>query len=345
MRRAAALVALAALAVLACGCQVAPGVVSAWPRATSEPRVAGPGGPPRWPLTGLLAPSARATRVRVVAVKVDESPQGRPQSGIGQADLVYETMAEGGLTRLTALFQANAPASVGPVRSARAVDLYLAAQYRALFAHDGAESAVGRALADRTGYADVARKAAPAPYTRSAARSAPYNLYVDVGAVRTSGGKSGFAMSGTVEGPAFGPARPATPTIAVSQVDVTYSALARVEWRYDGLSGAYLRFMNGRVEADAPTRAQYRAQNIVVIWTKESPRAHRDAAGRHALDIALSGSGRTSVFRDGVHVDGTWQAGASSPIVLTSADGRLIKLKPGTTWYEVVANDQDVIMR
>ena len=344
MRGRAVFAGLVAVAMVACGCRAAQGVASAWPYAAGERTSPGPGGPPRWPLTGLPAPSVRATRLRVVAVKVDESPQGRPQSGLGRADIVYETMAEGGLTRLTALFHSSAPAAVGPVRSARAVDLYLAAQYHALFAHDGAESAVGRALADRTRYSDLARGAVPAAYTRSSSRSAPYNLYVDVGAARVAGARRGLAVSRTVEGPAFAQAPP-TSTVAVRQVDITYSTLAKVEWRLDGRSDSYQRFVNGRAEKDAVTRAQYVAQNVVVIWTQESPRAHRDAAGRHALDIALVGSGRTSVFRDGVHADGRWQADASSPVVLTTADGRLIKLKPGTTWYEVVANDQDVIMR
>ncbi len=345
MRGGSAVLALLFLPLAMCACQPAQGVVSQWPSATSERTVPGPGGPAVWPLTGLPAPSARATRQRVVAVKVDNSAQGRPQSGLGQADVVYETMAEGGVTRYTALYQSNVPASVGPVRSARAVDLFLVAQYRAAFAHVGAESKIVRELSDRKRFADVDENSVPGPFRRAKARSAPYDVYVDAAAVRASAVKRGATATATVEGPSFALQKPPGATSAGIQVDITYSSAAKVEWRWDAAVDAYDRYIDGHPDIDAESGHQLRTQNVVVLWTRQSPRPHRDAAGQRALDILLSGSGRASAFRQGSHTDGVWQAGPASPPQLTTSDGRLIRFEPGTTWYEVVANDQDVIMR
>ena len=86
------------------GCKAANVIDSAWPKAVSERSVAKPAGPPRWPLTGLDAPTSDAVTARVVSVKIENAPPARPQSGLDQADVVYETVTEGGITRFNALF-------------------------------------------------------------------------------------------------------------------------------------------------------------------------------------------------------------------------------------------------
>ena len=92
-------------------------MVANWPEADTERTVAKPAEPPRWPLTGLEAPSAEAITQRVVSVKIENSAEARPQTNLQLADVVYESVTEGGITRFNAIFHSQAPEVVGPVRS------------------------------------------------------------------------------------------------------------------------------------------------------------------------------------------------------------------------------------
>lgn len=339
-----ALAALAVCAVAQTGCKAPKVIDSVWPKAVSERVVPRPAGPPRWPLTGLDAPSAEAAALRIVSVKIENSPPARPQSGLDQADVVYETVTEGGITRFNALFQSRTPKIVGPVRSARPSDFYVISQYHVLFAHCGGESNVQRALADKTKYEDLDQFFSPAPYWRSRDRSAPHNMYTDIARLRAEGRKKGFAASREVRGLAFvRNAAPATPTVTL--LTVPFAVGNKVTWRWDAASKTYARSINGKAHVDKVSRKQYRARNLVVMWTQVRPRSHRDAAGSPTVEIVMGGTGRVSVFRDGQRFDGTWEAGASTPPVFRAANGQTIKLSPGVTWFQVIENSQNITMK
>jgi hypothetical protein len=339
-----ALAALAALSATQAGCKAPLVIDSVWPKAVSERAVPQPVGPPRWPLTGLDAPSADAVAVRVVSVKIENSPPARPQSGLDQADIVYETVTEGGITRFNALFQSKSPKVVGPVRSARPSDLYLVPQYHALFAHCGGESGIQVALANRSKFEDLDQFFNPAPYWRSRDRAAPHNLYTDIARLRAEADKKGFAASKEIKGLAFvRNAAVATPTVTV--LTVPFAPGNKVAWRWDTASKTYLRSINGKAHIDKVSRKQYRARNLVVMWTQVNPRSHRDAAGSPTVEIVMAGSGRVSVFRDGQRFDGTWEAGGSAPPVFRAANGQAIKLSPGVTWFQVIENSQNIYMK
>ena len=136
---------LVAGGLLACKKQD-PEVVAAWPEADTERTIAKPAEPPRWPLTGLEAPSAEETVQRVVSVKIENSSESRPQTNLQLADVVYESVTEGGITRFNAIFHSQAPENVGPVRSARLSDTYIVPQYHALFGFSGASPTVNAAV-------------------------------------------------------------------------------------------------------------------------------------------------------------------------------------------------------
>jgi len=115
-------------------------VVSNWPGATGERPAPKPAEPLVWPLTGLTAPSSEAISSRVVSVKIENSREARPQAALQSADVVYESVTEGGITRFNALFHSQAPTTVGPVRSARLSDTDIVPQYKALFCFSGASA-------------------------------------------------------------------------------------------------------------------------------------------------------------------------------------------------------------
>lgn len=337
--------AVIAAAAVSAGCRAPRVIDSVWPRANAERPVPKPAGTPRWPLTGLDAPSSDAVLTRIVSVKIENSPEARPQSGLDQADIVYETVTEGGITRFNALFQSHSPKTIGPVRSARWSDFYIIQQYSAIFAHCGGESAIQVALRDRKKYNDLDQYFNPAPYWRAHDRPAPHNLYADVSRLRATGITArGYKPALDVPSLAFARgAAVTTPTI--TQITVPFAPDNKVTWRYKASSGTYFRSVNGKPHVDRLSGKQYAARNVVVLWAQVRGRSHRDVAGTQVVEIVLAGTGRASIFRDGIRFDGTWEAGPGEPPVFRASSGQTIKLSPGVTWFQVIDNSLNIVMK
>jgi hypothetical protein len=115
-------------------------VPTAWEPIVVDDTAMKPPEPTSWafPLTGAQTEDEAATLNRTLSVKIENTPDARPQTGLSSADVVYETIAEGGITRFNCLFQSQVPQEVGPVRSARLSDLSIVPQYDALFFFSGA---------------------------------------------------------------------------------------------------------------------------------------------------------------------------------------------------------------
>lgn len=333
-----------ALAMLIAGCKAdAPGVIAIWPRADAERALPKPPEPPRWPLTGLPAPSADVLSRRVVSVKIENSSDSRPQSNIQMADVVYESVTEGGITRFNALFHSQAPKVVGPVRSARLSDLYIVPQYQALFAFSGASSSVnGRVNA--AGIDNLSEDAGiTAPFTRSSSRPRPHNLYVDVEKVRTEGERRKMDVSADVRSFEFDRrARETTPS--VTEITVPFSQSNTVVWTYDQESDTYLRVNNGKKFTDAETGDQVSARNVVVLWAKHSVASH-DKVGSTTYEIVLAGEGRATVFRGGQRYQCTWKADKDAPPSFVAEDGTAVKLSPGNTWMQVINTSVNIKLK
>jgi hypothetical protein len=330
---------VAALAVLA-GCKGSAALQALWPAASSERVVPKPAGTPRWPLTGLEAPSFDATQIRVVSVKIENSPAARPQTGLDKADVVYEVIAEGGITRFHALFQSQVPKVAGPVRSCRPPDLYIIQQYRSLLAHVGGPRRVRDILAaDKTKYNDMDQFFNPASYYRVSTRAAPHNMYMDITKLRGfATSKRGYPATETITGLEFARAS-ATATPAVTQITAPVSPSNKSQWKYNKTTRLYARSINGVPHKDAVTGKQLTARNVIVLWAKITP---YPGDKKNVVDIKLTGSGRASVFIGGQRIDGTWEAGTGAPPIFKSADGKPIKLDPGNTWIQVMGTTQNI---
>jgi hypothetical protein len=340
-RATVALVVLVSLAAVGAGCKATTVIESVWPSASAERIVPKPPSPPRWPLTGLDAPDEQATLIRPLSVKIENSTPARPQSGLDQADVVYETVTEGGITRFNAIFQSKQPKIVGPVRSVRFSDLYIVPQYQAIFAHCGGESNLQKALRDPR-YSDMDQFFNPGPFFRSSEKAAPHNLFVKLAELRAAAvGKRKIAPTVTVKPFAFDRSSKEA-TVAVTSITVPFATDNKVSWAYSTSSKTYSRAINGKPHKDKVSGKQYTARNVVVMWAKVSTRSHVDAAGTAALEIVLNGTGRATVFRDGQRFDGTWSADVSNPPVFKTANGTTIKFAPGNTWFQVIANEQNI---
>lgn len=338
---------LAAIALvgLLTGCaSKQPAIVSLWPKADSERVVPKPAEPPRWPLTGLDAPDDDVTHRRVVSVKIENSPEARPQVNLALADVVYESITEGGITRFNAIFHSNSPAKVGPVRSARLSDINIVPQYGALFVFSGASTSVNSRI-NKTSIQNLSEDAGVTyPFFRGTDRPRPHNLYVVLDKVREEASRRKMATTQSVKGFAFDRARSAEASVSITDITIPFSQANRVEWTYDTASGMYLRANNGKKHMDSGTGEQIASRNVVVIWAKHAAASH-DKVGSTTYEIDLVGSGRCSVFRGGQRFDGTWTATADAPPAFKAADGTQIKLAPGNTWFQVVQPSVNITMK
>lgn len=339
------LLAATALVILAgalAACKAPTTIDALWPKASAERVVAQPPATARWPLTGLKAPSLEAVQARVMSVKIENSPAARPQTGLDRADVVYEVIAEGGITRFHTIFHSQMPTEVGPVRSARPPDLTIISQYHSMLAHVGGPLAVRTQLANKAKYNDMDQFFNPASYWRTSKRAAPHNMYLNVEKLRRAGIKNrGYEASATVTGFEFNrTAVEATPSVTV--VNVPVSASNKVTWTFDPGDDVYARAINGKAHKDAMSGKQLTARNVIVVWARITPYP----GDKHGVvDIKLSGSGRASVFRGGERIDGTWQAGTDAPPRFLDKNGAVIKLNPGNTWIQVLGLDQKITVK
>ena len=339
--------ALALASVLAiAGCASKPAVViSAWPVAHAERTITPPPEPPRWPLTGLVAPDRASTRMRPLSIKVENSPEARPQTGLNSADVVYETVVEGGITRFHLIFQSVIPKIVGPVRSARLSDLWVVPQYHGVFYYSGASNSV-TARVSQAGLPDLSEDAGTTyPYFRSAARPAPHNLYITMSKAFEEARRHKFDMSVSVPKLEFGTASATTSSAtAVKSVYVPLSSFNNVTWTYDKKHDVFLRQNNHVIQVDAASGKRLAAKNIVVMWAKYTPASH-DKVGSVTWDIRLGGRGRATVFRNGRRYNATWVATRTQPPHFVDKNGRPIRLARGNTWFEVVPLDVNISMK
>lgn len=318
-------------------------VTSAWPVASSERTVEKPPEPVRWPLSGLDAPDDKAISRRPIAVKIENSPAARPQTGIQRADVVYESLVEGGITRFNCIFHSDQEGTRGPVRSARLSDLHIVPQYNALFSFSGANTTVNGRI-NRAGIDNLSEDAGVSyPYYRSSVKAAPHNLFLDMMKLKEEAKRRKMDLTAKVQPFLFERgSTDATPT--TTELTVPFSDANRVVWTYDGGSDTYLRVNNGRAHTDAETGKQISAHNVVVLWAKTSA-AGRDKVGSTTLDIELSGENRCSVFRNGQRYDGVWKTNDKTPPRFFTRDGAPIRLTPGNTWMQVIPTNVNISMR
>jgi len=337
-------IALACLLVAAVGCKSTTSkVIAHWPKADSERTVTSGDGTPRWPLTGMPASTAADISRRVLSIKVENSPEARPQTNLQRADVVYESVTEGGITRFNAMFQSDDPDRVGPVRSARLSDLYIVPQYHALFVFSGASSTVNGRV-KTAGIENLSEDAGISyPYMRSTDRSAPHNLFVIPAKAREEAAKRKMVTTKSINGLSFG-ASGDDSTQTVASIYIPFSAANKVLWEYDKSTNTYLRTNNGKAHTDKATGKQLSARNVVVMWAKYTPASH-DKVGSTIYDITLAGTGRVSVFHDGVCWNGTWTATKDAPPKFTSSDGRQIRLTAGNTWFQVIQTSTVITLK
>jgi hypothetical protein len=280
----------------------------------------------------------------VIAVKIDDTANGRPQLGLEYADLVYVEQVEGGATRLLAVFAGRQPAVVGPVRSVRNSDPELLAAYgRPALAYSGGAAAPVTRLR-RSSVVDAGPQRQGAVYRRLGSRVAPYNLVVDTAALagRLHGvsGPRDIGLRWSAADPRLARARRAgavSITVGKTPVDFRWDAPTR-RWLLLNRDGTVRRTAAGRPIS---------TPNLVVPFSRARiDPTDVDVLGTPSVYTSTVGTGRLLVFRDGRVLSGTWaRARPAGRTSYLDASRRPLTLDPGGAWVLLAATGAPVTYR
>lgn len=278
------------------------------------------------PLTGVATRSV--PQRPALAVKIDNVDAARPQTNVDRADVVYEEMVEGQLTRLIAVFHSDVPTVVGPVRSVRTTDIDILSQLNTpLLAASGANRGVLAAVA-AADVVNVNALEAGRAYYRDNRRRAPHNMYARTADLYAAADDAGgqppalFRYRAQGEGPVGG--------VAASGVGISFGR-ADIDFAWSVADRGWRRTQNrsGHVQAGGTRLAP---ANVVVLEVGYGT-SSVDANSPEAHTV---GSGAAYVFTDGKRIDGTWsRSGPTDPIALFDGQSREIGLTRGQTFVEL----------
>lgn len=336
----AAVLAGLALAVAGCGSpqeepQEPPAPVTQGPTIAPDKAPAPvPVVPPTWPLTGVAGePAARPS----LAVKIENTAVARPQTGLDQADVVWETIVEFDVSRFIAVFHSQVPAEVGPIRSVRPMDPVILAPMHGLLAFSGGQPGILDLVA-ASGVQMISHDAGAPGMYRTKDRAAPHNVYGDP---NTFWGLAD-ADHQAPPGEQFTFARSADRAAAVvagtpaNTLAFQLSPASSPTWTWDAASGTWLR-AEGATPATARTGAQLSAVNVVSITADHPNTGFGAQGGAPVPTYTLVGSGDGVVATGGKTVAVRWQKDSdTAPMRLFTADGKPADLAPGNTWVELV---------
>jgi hypothetical protein len=275
----------------------------------------------QWPLTGLPA-EGTAPKHPVMVVKIDNTSSSNPQIGLSKADLVTEELVEGGSTRLAVFYYSQVPKKVGPVRSFRASDIGIVQPADAvLVASGGAGPTVRRVQAAKIKTVTEGGTG----YFRDSARSAPYNLFMDLP-----------KLADSLKSPAppgnylpWGPESEFPKGQPAKGLDAQFSAGHTTSWKYQG--NGYVNLNSQAADGD-----QFKPATVLVLRVRVGDAGYKDPAGNPVPETKFTGKGDAMVFHGGKLVRATWtKRGLNAPVQLKTKAGELT-VPPGKVWMELV---------
>jgi len=290
-------------------------------------------------LTGLQVLPAVNSRP-VTGVMIENSDAARPQSGLSEAGVVFEAVAEGGVTRFLALYQDNQPSSIGPIRSLRPYYLSWDMGFDAPIAHVGGSP---DALADvqSWGAENLDEFYNGSYYTRITSREAPHNVYTSIAELNALETSKGYTSSVYTSFPRKADSPSASPTATTIGLVLSGSDY-NASYSYDKTTNSYNRSEGGATQTDLLTGTQISPKVVIAIVVPESQGA-LDASGAYYSDYSFIGSGQVDVFQDGIVTVGTWQKTSNtSQITFTNSNGSPIKLNAGQTWITAVSESSAI---
>ncbi len=284
------------------------------------------------PLTGVEVPDEATTKQAATAVMIENSPDARPQSGLKAAGVVFEAIAEGGITRFLALYQQEKPGLIGPVRSVRLYYVDWLAPFQPSVAHvGGSKFALDEVRNGK--YRDIDQFFNAGTYWRAKERYAPHNVYTNFEKIDALNKAKGYNESAVAGFERKDPAPAKTPT--ATQVNISISGpLYNSSYTYDAVNNVYIRSQAGQLHTDREA-GQISPHTVVAMFVNMS-RVMEDG---YREQITTTGSGRSVIFQDGVATEAIWhKSSREAQIKFTDAAGKPISLNRGQTWISAVPN-------
>jgi hypothetical protein len=280
-----------------------------------------------WPLTGRAAPDEEIIGRRPISLKIDNFVDARPQRGLIDADIVYEIVVEGDMTRFHAIYQSILPELAGPMRSARETDAWVVPQWGSYLFYSGSTEEVRYAL-ESAGLDLLTEGTDPRIWERVDWRVAPHNLYVHIANAPALVGEFGIDTAHwqprTLD---FAEDRAPEAIDEVHSITIPFGGVTAT-WEWDSASSTFLRSQDGAPHVDEVTGRQIQAANVVVLWA----------------DYYLFEHGLVSMFQQGRRIDGNWSSQPDRPPALSTVNGAPISYQVGNTWFELVIDGTQIVV-
>ena len=312
------------------------------------------GTPPIWSLTGLPGPDDAQIQP-IVVVKIENDPIVRPQTGLDRADLIFEELVEGGMTRFAVIYQSDLPDEVGPVRSVRHVDVAIAEPIADAFVFSGGARRTMKFVKRKIPTSiSIVNEGAPGMY-RKPGIPAPHDIFLKMSEMLDSIApkntlSTGFFVRPEVK-PVVSSASPSASSSAsaspkpsstaltgkpVTQVGVKFSSFSGPNWKWNSADKMWMRsegikpFLN-------KDGTQFGTNNLVIIEVREIDAGYKGQTGGYVPRTVLTGSGRAWVLSDGKAVEVAWKKPfVDAQMELTDLDGNPFTMPTGRTWVELL---------
>jgi hypothetical protein len=281
------------------------------------------------PLTGVAVQPGQVLGPSLAA-KIDNHVDARPQVGLEHADLVFEELVEGGLTRYVAVWQSDVPAEIGPIRSIRPMDPDIISPLRGIVAYSGGQFRFVEAMKATDVYNAIHGQADTADLMfRTDSKRAPHNVLVRAQKLiakhddlKPPGQQFAFAID-VSSSSAVRDGKP------VAKIALRFGAPSTPSWGFDAASGRYLRSQAGTADLDS-AGGRLSAANVIVIRV---PIGNDGGVPK----TELIGSGEAWVSSGGSTIKATWRKSSQAGLIrLTDKSGTVIRLAPGNSWIELV---------
>ena len=294
------------------------------------------------PLTGLESTNKKIATAETTCIMIENSVDARPQSGLNAAGVVYEAVAEAGITRFMAVYKDQLPSWVGPMRSARLTFVHLARPYNCGYAHvGGAQNAIN--TLNGGGYRNLDGGWVEGQYVfRVNDRWAPHNVYTDAAHLKEWSTAKGWTESkfngfkrvkpDTLVEPEK---RNATTITVTMSGDDSYN----VRWKYNVDTNKYARshvYGGAHMEVDKNKKQSQITTDVVIAMKAATVTRTTDPKW---YDHTTTGSGEAYIFQNGTVQNATWRrATVKDELGFYDSEGNEIELNRGRTWISIYNN-------
>jgi hypothetical protein len=281
-------------------------------------------------LTGVEPKGKEADRP-AVGIKVENSPDARPQSGLEKADLVYEERVEGGITRFMAIFHCGESKKVGPVRSGRFDDPKIANPFTNIIAASGANGIVAKEFKKQKMLFITEAKAKDAMFRDPPGSTDTHSLFANTEKLRKLVEKRDVSPPDVSW--SYGELSGDSKNARSVKVQFTSSNVIEYRWK----KGKWMRYEAGQPFMTA-SGGQIAVPNLLIQEVRvDNSKKIVDSAGNPSPDITLTGSGRAVLFRDGKAIQGKWTIEDEGDLAsFTTKSGDAMTFDTGPIWIELV---------